>query len=318
MSNEPTLREGDHEADGWVRYLQSTLAYRGHPVEASGTFDAHTKAAVKAFQQSQHLLADGVVGNQTWAALRGEAAQAVGTDGRQPHAHAEGGPRAEWVIQQWPPHYKAADDLLELYVVNVGHEPIHSNAYRARVAVTGAGGHRMEADEALYSTSSNVAAPGEYLSVLLTGVMEQVGGGRLQVSAHLPAELGGGSEQCEVDIGTAGHTPVVHQVSWVNGTGEAEINEHRGHSLQLHCHVDSAGPLMGGEFVAVVHVTNAAGQVLTEHHAIGDPGQLFHAGDVIPVLTNAPQRTLGSGPAHYEAALPAELGGAQAQGEISF
>src|ERR1700760_4844915 len=115
MSDEPTLREGDHEADGWVNYLQQTLTYYGHHVEVTGTFDAHTLAAVKAFQHERHLMADGVVGNQTWAVLRGEAPQAAGTDGKKPHEHAETGARVEWVVHQWPPTYDSTGDSLSLW-----------------------------------------------------------------------------------------------------------------------------------------------------------------------------------------------------------
>ena len=45
-----------------VRPLQRLLCARGHTVVVDGTFGPLTEAAVKAFQQSQALTADGIVG----------------------------------------------------------------------------------------------------------------------------------------------------------------------------------------------------------------------------------------------------------------
>ena len=69
-ATEPTLRQGDQGADGWVEYLQSLLGSKGQAVPVTGVFDNATHGAVINFQRGARLLVDGVVGNQTWAALR--------------------------------------------------------------------------------------------------------------------------------------------------------------------------------------------------------------------------------------------------------
>ena len=59
-----------------MEYLQSLLIKQlgdGVGQEINGKFDAKTEANVKKFQQDHKpkpLQVDGVVGNQTWAALR--------------------------------------------------------------------------------------------------------------------------------------------------------------------------------------------------------------------------------------------------------
>lgn len=64
----PTLTEGCSGIA--VEYLQTLLISNGHPVSVTKSFDAATKAAVMAFQQSKGLQADGVVGElETWPAL---------------------------------------------------------------------------------------------------------------------------------------------------------------------------------------------------------------------------------------------------------
>jgi putative peptidoglycan binding protein len=52
-----------------VRTVQHLLAVHGHPVTVDATFGPATANAVKAFQSSQGLTADGVVGDRTWEKL---------------------------------------------------------------------------------------------------------------------------------------------------------------------------------------------------------------------------------------------------------
>lgn len=53
-----------------IKTLQYLLRQHGHhEVAADGIFGPITAAAVRAFQQSRHLVVDGIVGNQTWPAL---------------------------------------------------------------------------------------------------------------------------------------------------------------------------------------------------------------------------------------------------------
>lgn len=62
-----------------VAQLQRVLAdqaqgrWQSSPQEATGTFDAGTSAAVKAFQKWNGITSDGMVGDQTWAAPAGES-----------------------------------------------------------------------------------------------------------------------------------------------------------------------------------------------------------------------------------------------------
>src|SRR5450756_1528325 len=63
----PLVRRGDQHHP--VRTLQYLLRARGQLVTVDGIFGAHTEAAVRAFQQRNHLGVDGIVGPQTWSAL---------------------------------------------------------------------------------------------------------------------------------------------------------------------------------------------------------------------------------------------------------
>lgn len=65
----PTLRRGAR-GDA-VRTLQGLLRERGASIPVSGSFSTQTVDAVRAFQRSAGLSADGVVGPRTWSALRG-------------------------------------------------------------------------------------------------------------------------------------------------------------------------------------------------------------------------------------------------------
>jgi peptidoglycan hydrolase-like protein with peptidoglycan-binding domain len=52
-----------------VRTLQCLLRARGHSVTVDGTFGPATEAAVKAFQTSKGMTADGIMSAQTWLSL---------------------------------------------------------------------------------------------------------------------------------------------------------------------------------------------------------------------------------------------------------
>lgn len=63
----PLVKRGDKIFP--VRPLQQLLRARNRPVAVDGNFGPATEAAVKAFQQSAGLSADGIVGPQTWPKL---------------------------------------------------------------------------------------------------------------------------------------------------------------------------------------------------------------------------------------------------------
>jgi peptidoglycan hydrolase-like protein with peptidoglycan-binding domain len=66
----PTLRRGDRNDE--VAYLQELLNSRGFDSGApDGIFGRNTETAVKGFQKSTGLKVDGIVGKNTWQALRG-------------------------------------------------------------------------------------------------------------------------------------------------------------------------------------------------------------------------------------------------------
>jgi hypothetical protein len=52
-----------------VRVLQRLLVANGYPIKVDGHFGALTESAVKAFQDRQNLITDGIVGTQTWYSL---------------------------------------------------------------------------------------------------------------------------------------------------------------------------------------------------------------------------------------------------------
>ncbi|MFE8601182.1 peptidoglycan-binding domain-containing protein [Archangium violaceum] len=76
----PTLKQGATGAS--VTNLQKLLAQHGfNPGPADGQFGPKTTAAVKAFQSAKGLVADGVVGPQTWGKLNGAAAPSAPAPG---------------------------------------------------------------------------------------------------------------------------------------------------------------------------------------------------------------------------------------------
>lgn len=70
MTQNPTLRHGDRGQT--VRDLQQALAAKGFTVDQDGEFDDATEAAVQAFQRQSGLVADGIAGAKTLAALLGQ------------------------------------------------------------------------------------------------------------------------------------------------------------------------------------------------------------------------------------------------------
>ena len=64
----PLLREGSRGA--YVKFLQQLLESNLYPVgNIDGIFGSRTLNAVRSFQEANNLTVDGLVGNNTWAAL---------------------------------------------------------------------------------------------------------------------------------------------------------------------------------------------------------------------------------------------------------
>ena len=114
MSENPTLRRGDEGVDGWVEYLQTLLrvhGYSGHQPE-DGIFDEITEQWVISYQRYHQppLKDDGIVGDQTWSALRDEPElQPVGSDGREPHTYTEHGVELRFTTEM---EYLPYDDMV--------------------------------------------------------------------------------------------------------------------------------------------------------------------------------------------------------------
>ncbi len=97
QSKQPTLRKGDKSQDGWVEYLQFSLNIRlGMTLPRDGKFDTKVHNAVIKLQKKDKLMVDGIVGNQTWAALRYDKPEPPSTDGRKAHTFVERGVEARW------------------------------------------------------------------------------------------------------------------------------------------------------------------------------------------------------------------------------
>ena len=67
-ATDPTLRQGSSGAA--ASKLQQLLNTKGIDITVDGDFGSATRAAVVKFQQQNGLVADGIVGTQTWQALR--------------------------------------------------------------------------------------------------------------------------------------------------------------------------------------------------------------------------------------------------------
>lgn len=111
-----------------VRSLQQLLRARGHTVAVDGIFGPNTEAAVKAFQRSKGLAADGIVGPQTWPRLivqvkRGSTGDAVRgvqevvkfhdqSDGEGPGVQIDGifGPRTDAFVRGFQTAVGTASD----------------------------------------------------------------------------------------------------------------------------------------------------------------------------------------------------------------
>jgi peptidoglycan hydrolase-like protein with peptidoglycan-binding domain len=73
LSPWPVVKSGSNGHP--IKTLQDLLRARGHGLVVDGAFGPQTEAAVKAFQASQGLAADGIVGPITWTALVVEVKQ---------------------------------------------------------------------------------------------------------------------------------------------------------------------------------------------------------------------------------------------------
>jgi hypothetical protein len=196
--DEPTLRRGDESVDGWVEYLQQLLNDRGlGPVAVDGDFGAGTHQAVIAFQTNFRdqaggkLLVDGVVGHQTWAALREEDPRPPSTDGREPHSHVEAWPEARWFTEDSAVHYRPEDDLLFLVAVNTGDQELLPGQFEATARLTFPSGETSVFTVPLFTDNGSTVPPGQTFFFGGHDLRQQVEPGTYEIEAYMPAELGG-------------------------------------------------------------------------------------------------------------------------------
>src|SRR4051794_32241208 len=192
MTGEPTLRHGDHEADGWVEYLQEQLAFRlnDNSIEHTGTFDDATFEAVKKFQHERGLHADGIVGDATWAALTNDAPAHEGTDQLAPHTHLDKGMHVVWTEHGGADDgvYIESNDTVMWLASNVGDVNVPSNSLNACISFPDK--NYMEFIEMVETSGASEAAPGGLLFVTMTDVKASLGAGTHAYLAELPDEFG--------------------------------------------------------------------------------------------------------------------------------
>jgi peptidoglycan hydrolase-like protein with peptidoglycan-binding domain len=129
---EPTLRVGDNSKDGWVEYAQELLG-----LPQTGNFDGAMEKAVRAFQRTNGIQQDGIIGFQTWAQLRHTDAKPPSTDGRPAHSFEDAGPKARFFIQESSAGYDAGSDLFSLAIVSVGDAQIQGGTVTLRITRPG-------------------------------------------------------------------------------------------------------------------------------------------------------------------------------------
>jgi hypothetical protein len=206
-TQEPTLRMGDSSSDGWVEYLQDLLSNYlenagGTALVKDGIFGNATHEAVVWFQQASGLLVDGVVGNQTWAALRGEEPQAIGTDGREPHSFVDAGLEARWYHETTTALYYPDADEISITACNTGTDPINSGNLVSFIVVTSASGNSSEVSTSFHNRSgaNGDALAGEDFWLVIREIRSNFGEGDLSVTAEMGAEFGGDILQTTVNV----------------------------------------------------------------------------------------------------------------------
>ena len=206
-SKQPTLRKGDSSADGWVEFAQKLLNEAVNAgLQVNGNFDGAMLAAVKKFQASQKppLLVDGVIGNQTWAALRHATPEKPSTDGRKPHEFVEKGVEARWVFEDTDNNrYFADTDFFRLLVESVGDTPLDPKTEATiRVTAPGAAPKLVKAKLLPRDAGSTHRVEVKNFRKIFPSNPKDAPVTQYRVEAFLPQDLGGDNYTANVKEGS--------------------------------------------------------------------------------------------------------------------
>jgi hypothetical protein len=203
-TRQPTLREGDKSADGWVEYLQEALNHHNNAgLTVDGDFGGDTKKAVVAFQtkhKREGCMVDGVVGDQTWSFLREGIPEKPHTDGRKPHTFVQKGVEARWVREKEVCRFDSGQDALVMEAVSVGDTDFMQNQV-ARIRVTNPDGVKKILEhplgppirESTTGQGSTHQVKVEQFSTLFDEKATKAPPGSYTVEAFFEKEIGGDS-----------------------------------------------------------------------------------------------------------------------------
>jgi hypothetical protein len=152
-------------------------------------FDDFTLAAVKEFQQRKSIKDDGIVGDQTWAALRGEPyIPKAGDDGRAPGTYVEQGIELRFIGQYG---YMPDDDYVRFWADSVGTVHPETGTIKAFGHLKGPDG--SERDVTVVHEGYD-AVQYFHIDAITGGVA-----GRYAVIVQLPSDTGADTFQFEFD-----------------------------------------------------------------------------------------------------------------------
>jgi hypothetical protein len=197
----PTLQEGAESEDGWVEYLHARLGeyFYGrtdfHFYSGDSKFTADTKKAVERFQREKGLEVDGIVGDQTWAAINLVAeVQPVGTDGHKPGEYVEKGVELRFNPEGSTAY--ALDDTLIVQIWNVGNVYVDADDVTPFIHVKTPSGGSVEPKEFV---KIGGAQPGGWFEIWVKDATGAGPAGRYSAILQLPSESGGDTMQYEFD-----------------------------------------------------------------------------------------------------------------------